>query len=259
LEELKQSKYDSFLDLNFIFCGDESILIQKANSCGIPHISNENLIDEWAKYYNTRTIKIPKKKEPNIKNIGWVSLDLPIHKCNSVIICDNYLLSYRNNLENNFFPILELLMPMNDLDIPFDLTIFSSIFYDCPKYEVPDKKLLEKISKEILRFLNIELNLQNVNLTIIHKELREYHDRHIFTNGFAFSSGNSFTYFGPNGTPILPSETTLDVQPLTAENKNNCYAELYASDLRELNEIMLNSSIYYGSKKNRLFSNVGNL
>jgi len=240
---------------NFVFENiDMNSMICKNH--GIPHFIIEETIKKWEKYYSTSTLKIPSKKE--IFKGGWKSIGIPKQDCNAMIICDNYLFQNKWNIDNTIEPMLDIFFPPLDLEIPFDLTIFSTILKPSPdkikKAEPISQVELEKLHDCLMERFRVYLNLENINLTIIYKELRDYHDRHIFTNNFAFKSGNSFSYFGENNQPILPSGTTLDIIPLIVDNKDEIFAQTYKWFLNELNKLMQNSKLFVGSKQNRLFN-----
>jgi hypothetical protein len=251
--DFKLSDIQPIYQYDFLF-GDNAKSYQiESYSNGVPYLSSEDFKSVWAMYSKTGMGTIPARDSMHNGKTGWGNLGLPKHNFNSLIICDNYLFDNEVNITNNFIPILDCLFPDNILEIEFDLTIFSSSFYNLKDKNQVTKSDISQIYQEILKALQIYLNLTNVNLSIIYKKLNAYHDRHIFTNGFIFKSGNSFKYFGENNKPILPSETTLDIHPMAADNGNNTYAELYQPFMNRLKRIVDESKIHAGSKRNRLF------
>ncbi len=258
--EIDQISFSNFKNYNFVFISNPQTAQIISANFGIEHILSENILNDWKKYYKTNTVVVPKQKIPNSK-FGWNKLSLPKHYSNSLIVCDNYLLHNKIKMENNLFFILDLFLPDSDLQIKFDLTIISSSFYNCynesnKKYVKPTLSDIEVIYNEILNYIDIHFSLLNINLTLVSKKLSDYHDRHLYTNGFVFKSGNSFNYFDENDYPILPSETSLDIQPFVADNNEKTIAATYSPFLKSIKDILNNSKIFKGSKENRLLEKV---
>lgn len=225
---------------------------------GINYCDSQNILVEGAKFFSPYTIAVEGKKPDVQEGNGWQNVDIPKHPCNAMIIADNYLLGNIKNLRNNLCSIFDKLIPQQELEIDFDITIFSHHFYPCEaakgKQPRPTIDDLKRVEEDILNLLRIELNYNKVNLSIIHlTDKKHYHERHIFTNSFVLKSGNSFSYFGKDGKPILPSDTTLDIDPLPADNNDEYYAITYTPFVKRLKEIMLKSKVFIGSRKNRLF------
>ena len=262
IDEKDQICFSDFENYNFVFISDQQSSQKISDHLGIEHIASKDFLNDWKRYYKSNTTVVPKQQVPNI-SIGWKELSIPKHFCNSLILCDNYLLHDKLKMENNLFSILDLLLPTIDLMISFDLTIFSSAFYNCfnekaKKYKVPNNNEIMEIRQEILKYIKIDLNIQNINFSLVYNKFNKYHDRHLFTNGFVFKSGNSFNYFDETGHPILPSETTLDIQPYPADNGESTIAETYIPFLKSLKEIAEKSTIYIGTKENRLLGYLDN-
>ncbi len=249
----KKNVPDNLSQHNFVFSDDDS-LRELQSAYGINYCSSQEILAEGAKHFSPFTISVKGKNSYEQKDNGWQSIQIPSHPCNAVIISDNYLLGNKHNLENNLFFIFDKLMPERELDVEFDITIFSSRFYPCKSKEsTPTIKDLKIVEEDILNLLRVELNYTRVNLTIVEMEKRDYHDRHIITNGFVLKSGNSFSFFGKDSKPILPSDTTIDIHPLPADNRDEYYAITYTPFIKRLEEIMQKSKVYTGTKKNRLF------
>jgi hypothetical protein len=225
---------------------------------GVENFGSNEILLKWPKYYKPDAVLINDKRSKEL-GIGWSLLNNYKHSCNSVVICDNYLLSSKNRMLNNLLPILSVLLPDDMLKIPIDLTIVSSYFYNCysleiRKYNHPTKQHLIDIKKEVLKNLKNKLGSTQVNLSIVFKELSEYHDRHIFTNNFVLKSGNSFTYFDRQGRSILPSQTVFDIWPFQADNRDKTYGHEFFPLLKSVSDIVQKSEIFIGSKSNRLFN-----
>lgn len=238
---------------HFVFELDDE-LASVCKKHGVPHAQAKDAIKLWENFYRTSTIAIPSGDENTV--IGWEGLGIIPQPCNAMIISDNYLLSNKWNIDNTILPILNVFLPKDELEIRFDLTIFSSKFYINPNDDSLTIQEIEKVFDALLNKIDINLNLRNINLTIVQKKLNEFHDRHIYTNNFVLKSGNSFTYFGRGGKAILPSATTLDINPLPADNKGETYADTYSEFLGDLKMIMNKSQMAVGSKQNRLFDNI---
>lgn len=227
------------------------------NKLGVENFTITGIAKEWVKYYKSNTIRIHEQNVIGSRN-GWEFLNRFKHSCNSLLICDNYLLSTRAKMVDNLIPILKILLPENQLKVIIELMIVSSYFYNCyseidHKYERPNKYHLQEIEKEIVKILKNKIGENHLKLSIVYKNLNQYHDRHIFTNSFVLKSGNSFTYFDKFGNSILPSPTTLDICPYQADNLEATYGHEYFPLIKNICEITKNSKIFIGSKELRLF------
>lgn len=240
---------------SFSFIND--IESKEVSKIGIENFGSNEVLTKWPKYHKPDAILINDKKAKEMGN-GWGFLINYKHSCNSLVICDNYLLSKKHRMLSNLLPILLMLIPDEKLTIPIDLTIVSSYFYNCyspatKRYNQPTLQHLIGIKKEIIKNLKDKTESNQINLTIVCKELSEYHDRHIFTNSFVLKSGNSFTYFDQQGKSILPSQTIFDIWPFQADNRDKTIGHEFFPLLKSLSDIVQKSEIFTGSKVNRLF------
>lgn len=229
---------------------------------GIPFITTENFSSRWAFLHKETPLKVHKKSRARDSDAlcNWrelKSLSLP---GNSFLICDNFILSNYLGVSNNLFKILEALLPTSRHKEPVDITIITSQFYS--KRDQHREEDINRIHQRIKKFILNGLGLINFNLTIIKKELSEYHDRHIFTNSCVYNAGNSFNFFNRDDEVRLHSITDLKIIPLTVEKLDKAQqiatnAEYYQDHLCEIHQIIEKvngSSRCQGNKRNRLLN-----
>ncbi len=253
LSEL-QSQADS---LNYAFTDDQQVTCS-ASASTTTIFSTENYYSKAPGLFKALTIPIYERSKKHVENSGWSKLELPDLKGNAYIIADNYLLGRKENLTNNVKPLLDIILPENDLSIPIDITFFSFQFFPCyiaekKAFRDPSESDIKLVFDSLNSLLNNDLCLNNVNLTLVAMKKKQYHERHIFSNHYVLKSGNSFTYFNHEGKPILPSDTSLDIHPLPADNSDEYFAITYTPFVRKLKSIMDNNPLVMGSKENRLF------
>lgn len=239
----------------FVFTGESKF----GNNTGIPIIPTSKTITEWEKYYNSSTQIISQKESETNERTGWEGLILPRHSFNALIITDTYFFGDKRNIESNFKPLLAQILPETKITIEFDLTIFAHLLYPSYDYitrshEPVNIEIIQAFHDDIKCILIRDFDLTHVNLSVIHMGKRDFHERCLFTNSFAFNSGNAFSYFDNTGKSKLPSQTVLNIHPLPAENNNVTYAHKYLKVLSELEKFSIKSKLAVGSRKNRLFS-----
>lgn len=249
---------NGLLKYDFVFRKNVIPLKKICEHFGVPFFSVITILDKWKRFSKTRTRVILSKNSELKTTTGWSYLRIPKQECNAMILSDNYIFSHESHIQNTLIALLKEVIIPKKIEIEFDLTIFSSKFYNNRIREDGRNAFvtvteLTEIYNIICGYLATEFSDVKINLTIVFKFLSEYHDRQIFTNNFFFKSGNSFTYFGENGMPILPSPTTLDIHPLTATNDNMTYFESYLILLKHFHKLMLKSRVNVGSGRNRLF------
>ena len=95
------------------------------------------------------------------------------HICNSLIICDSYVLK---NLEKNLYPILDTLIP-DCIDEVFKLTIITSEDSNCRMGEQ-----LQRSHDEINKHLQQSKKSTRIELSIVRADKSQQHDRRILSN-----------------------------------------------------------------------------
>lgn len=246
-ENCPLNKYD------FVFDESGHTSEEDCKSFGVPYIKSFVALHAWKNYWQKDTVTIPARDNIHCERTGWNHLGLSKYELNSIIIHDNYILGFESNIQGTILPLLDFLLPPQDMEIELDLTIFSSKFYNCNiDAEITKEKIIE-VHERLLNTIRNYLNFQKINFSLIYHPSSKYHGRQIFTNRVVFQSDNSFTYFDEDNNPIIPSETIMNIHPLPADNINSTHVETYLPFLKRLKKIADRSEKYAGSKINRLF------
>lgn len=134
---------------------------------GILVVSLNDLLD--SRYCLGAPIIISKRQR-----IDWRAiLKHARHVCNSLVICDSYVLK---NLERNLYPILDTLIP-DDIGEVFQLTIITS---EDSSYRMGEQ--LQQCHDEISKHLQQCRKKTRVVLNIVRADKSQQHDRRILSN-----------------------------------------------------------------------------
>ena len=207
-------------------------------------IDGTSFFEKWQHYFKAKSYAISKSTVPNQLE-KWSDLFLDYrYPSNAFVIVDNYIFNYKPNINNNLLKIIkEILQSSKNVKTEIDLIIVSEHFY---KENGENEVSIDKLHNEIIRYLR-NFSILNVNLCLVKAK---YHDRLILSNYFVMDSGNSFNYFGSDGSTVLNQNTHLSLTPLTSDySKINAYKN-------ELSDIIEQSQEYKGTKKNRLLKSL---
>ena len=105
------------------------------------------------------------------------------HACNSLIICDSYVL---NNLDENLFPIIDTLIP-NDINEVFQLTIITS---ENDSFRMGEQ--LKRAFTDINEHLHSCGKRTNVELALVRTDRSQQHDRKILSNNIYIDCPGGF-------------------------------------------------------------------
>lgn len=154
-------KYD------FVFDESGHIYEEECKSIGLPYIKSFFALNAWRNYWKKDTITIPARDIKNVGRTGWNHLGLPKYELNSIIIHDNYILQYESNIQGTILPLLDFLLPPQDMEIELDLTIFSSKFYNCKNDAEVTKEKVTEVHERLLNTVRNYLNFQKINFSLI--------------------------------------------------------------------------------------------
>ena len=220
---------------------------------GILKIKAKFLLEQWRLYGKMETISIEKNNKSGLKK--WEEIERLKHPLNSLIICDNYILSEERLLANNLFPILKALLPTKDINEKVNVMI---IYSQESKAIIQNQVLSTKILADIIhKYIQQQLFLKNIEVCVIKANSLFYHDRRIFTNYFAFESGNTFNYFDSSGAGRI--RTKLHIFPFIALNKDKSYLYSFLDDLSLIKDLIRKSNSnsateIIGSPSNKLLN-----
>lgn len=202
-----QGEFSNADNLFFINESEKGELEKWKSRNGFYVACSEELMETWRRLNLThdmpKSLPVRKFKGPHHMN-SWNVLTRYKHPITDVIISDRYLLSNKELVEANLIPLIEALV--SNRIAHFNATVFTS------KNTVFDKDI-----KSMQAYLHNLFKSAGFNCTTIvvydTVELFKEHDRHIITNYYHLSSGDSFTYFKKNGE-LKTNGTTLDIKPL---------------------------------------------
>ncbi len=157
-------------------------------------------------------------KQDNGKFNSWKTLESFRHPCNSIVIAENYILN--DKVENNLLPLLNSLLPIEKLEIPFQITFI--VKWDSEEKEEKNQTNLQAIFNDLepkIKTLRPDFDFE-LQIFCVNKELN--HDRNIITNYLWLHSGHSFSYFEKqeSGKIKTNKNTNLMVFPLSYQQKN---------------------------------------
>ena len=243
----------------------------------LPKLSEENtgciikdpteFISNWRLLRDDTPFFVSKYKGVSKQLTSWDEVGNYMLPLNAIVICDNYILSNSLGVEYNLLKLLQILLQGKKLDVTFDITILTKSFYppikdkidaeskkdntiktlDKIKEETPIEDVFKRISEGLKKILGHDF----FNLTIVKREVPDYHDRYIFTNYFVLNSGNGFQYFSQSGKTITPHFTEFKVIPITKRKEQADNFTDMLSQIQMMIEDTPKDKIM-GSCKNRL-------
>ena len=185
--------------------------------------------------------------------------------CNALIIIDPYLLcKYKKddegvlrfpNISNNLESLLDAILPEQELESDFHLTIVSSL----DSKELKDKVNLKKPYEQIKKCLK-RINRKKIKIGFFYidrgfnRNVESFHSRHILANNFIIDSEDGFDLFDDSGRITKNNPTLSIVFPFLVGDSRHDITK-YVNWLRSVKKHVSESSddFYFGSKENRLF------
>lgn len=219
------------------------------NDYGIMVITPEYIKDfTYVMYDNGRAIRKGERK-------SWKDL-LMKHPCNSLALADNYICTDDATIRENLIDIFDAILPLkldSDLNVPFQISIFTTLKTNDNRDDINSKKCLRTIAEFIEK---IRPNLY-FKLSIF--KCKQFHDRIIATN-------NTFINC-PGGFDLMKygksSKTTMiNIINPYINNSTKWNTDAYSNFLNEITKVHDNSTefqsddlsgFYVGDKRNRLF------
>lgn len=270
-----------FIELNnhqkFVIAEKEKLQNIRTENTGFVINDPIDLLNYWKRLSKGSSLSVMKKQGESVRITQWEQIKDYVLPLNSLVICDNYILSNYFDVEYNLFKILSVLLEKKGLEVPLDITILTHSFY-AKKRRSSDEKLNETVKKKfkeipgneyfkiipikdqtpiievynrIHDFLKKTLGNDSFNLSLIQRELPDIHDRYIYSNYFVFYSGNGYNYFDYQGQIKVPSSTIFEIIPRTLDLQKT---KIYIDRLAEVKEMIENNPAekVIGSGKNRL-------
>lgn len=144
-------------------------------------------------------------KQYNIRQMrDWSTIENETCICTDIILTDLYLFAQSDiHYQINAYDLINSLCKKS-IGVKVNIVLFTLVTY---KDGGVDRHLPMDTILRNIKDLVSAITGEEPYITIVNLSLREEHDRQIFTNYKAISSGDSFTYFGEkNGTIALVSK-----------------------------------------------------
>lgn len=216
------------------------------NAYGVIVINIDTLFNKCSQFFNMRIELI---EQGQLTHNNWSFVKNSRQPFNTIAIIDNFILSNQNGV-NNLLDILNAILPVEKMNIPLQILVYSN-------NQFPSQN--QRFHDTILRSLKEIRNEQTFELTVYKVNNNQFHDRTIITNYLLMNSESGFNLFNRNQAihqtrvfsfyPSMVSNCTFKgiepinvlIQKMTIIN-NNAVA----------NENLTN---YWGTGKNRFLSN----
>lgn len=172
---------DIHLTAYYLTCCDCKTCKKIMTDCGVLAICPENI-----KHFNSilydNGVAIGKNEHTDWRE------KLNFYPCNSLVLVDNYILSDEKGI-NNLKKIFDILLPKSlDIDVPFQISIFTTLKKGNSKNDIDSQNCLNKIAI-LVEQLRPELYFK---LAIFKCSFEKFHDRIIITNNTYISCGGGF-------------------------------------------------------------------
>ena len=165
----------------YLTCCDCETCQKCMDECGVLAICPENIKNFKSILYDNGSA-IGKNEQTDWKQ------KLIFTPCNSLVLVDNYILSDSKGVEN-LKKIFDILLPKSlDTDIPFQISIFTTLKKGNAKNDIDSQDCLKKIAI-LVEQLRPELYFK---LAIFKCSFEKFHDRIIITNNTYISCGGGF-------------------------------------------------------------------
>ncbi|CAH8282889.1 hypothetical protein EV196_101735 [Mariniflexile fucanivorans] len=187
-KELANKKYANFLNDILLLDLKQNETEKIRDQFGVLAIS---LIDSFIENQNYHFGYTIDNKLGSLKCWSELFKEKPVNPINSAIIIDNFLWNdlskYRDENDDNIYPILENLIPKS-LEVPFHLLIvLQNKGGNINKEKV--KEIIKKMNKKIVRNNGIDISV------VTQTDTRTFHERVIITNYHYIYSHKGFVSF----------------------------------------------------------------
>lgn len=230
-------KYKSLKSLSTFFLIDDHLIGFSPSEYGLVRYKSDKILSKWIDRKGlTREFLITGKDLKQNRLSRWCDFKEFSFSGTQIIIADNYIFSNSNNIKNNFAKLIEAFFPENLKGYPYQILVVSKSFYKIENLE--REATIDEVYNEVSKALIIVLPNKTFNLSIVKKQVKEYHDRHIITDYIRIKSSNSISFFDKNGNTISPSTVTFEPVAHIADNGDTTYGTNTIQFLKEIKEIV---------------------
>ena len=231
----------------YLTCMDYETCKKYSNNYGIMIISPDNIKEFGAVLFdNGRAIQ--KGDHRSWKNM------LKAVPCNTLALADNYICIDDSTIRDNLIEILDALLPEElNLDIPFQISIFTTLKTNNNRDDVDSRNCLKAIAKLI------EKVRPNLYFKLAIFKCKHFHDRTLVTNNLYINCPGGFDLmkYGKSS-----KTTMLNIVYPYINNSTNWCSDAYSNFINDISYVYNKSTefqsdyltgFYVGDKRNRLF------
>ena len=171
------------------------------------------------------------------------------YPCNSMILIDPYLLSNKQNIQNNLYYLLDAILPDKKLKVVFQMAIFSMLGNNNT-----DAVNGEKYYADIVNVIRATRKGLDFNLTLFAiGKAEEFHSRIIVTNNVLFKAEDGFDVFKDNGQASKNATFDIVVPRLFGNSRQDTTNYIRWIKIAKQRSFRQSETQFWGSRENRLF------
>lgn len=166
-----------------------------------------------------------------------------------MILIDPYLLSNKQNIQNNLYYLLDAILPDKKLKVVFQMAIFSMLGNNNT-----DAVNGEKYYADIVNVIRATRKGLDFNLTLFAiGKAEEFHSRIIVTNNVLFKAEDGFDVFKDNGQASKNATFDIVVPRLFGNSRQDTTNYIRWIKIAKQRSFRQSETQFWGSRENRLF------
>lgn len=171
------------------------------------------------------------------------------YPCNSMILIDPYLLSNKQNIQNNLYYLLDAILPDKKLKVVFQMAIFSMLGNNNT-----DAINGEKYYADIANIIRATRKGLDFNLTLFSiGKAEEFHSRIIATNNVLFKAEDGFDVFKDNGQASKNATFDIVMPRLFGNSRQDTTNYMRWIKIAKQRSARQSETQYWGIRENRLY------
>lgn len=171
------------------------------------------------------------------------------YPCNSLILIDPYLLSNKQNIQNNLYYLLDAILPDKKLKVVFQIAIFSMLGNNNTDALNGDEYYTDIVN--IIRATRKGL-VFSLTLFAIGKA-EEFHSRIVVTNNVLFKAEDGFDVFKENGQASKNATFDIVMPRLFGNSRQDTTNYMRWIKIAKQRSGRQSETLYWGVRENRLF------
>jgi hypothetical protein len=174
---------------------------------GLLFLRHKNLAERWPMVFQHHTLDV----HEGAVSFHWRDIGTRAQPLNAVVVVDKYAyhqLSQPSIFERNLGGLLLSLLPSHARTIPVHVTIVTDLEKAVSKKQIKVNELHDTVRS----FLDRHRNGFDIRFSLVGLRRHGHEDRIVFTNYGAFMSGDSFDFFGEDGS--VKKDTMVTYLPI---------------------------------------------